>query len=113
MTPLAVIETIEGLLIEERSAIVALDATRVAGIAEEKESLMTALRDALPAVGVEHRPRLRELRDALRQNALLLAHARDCLRDALAAFCVDAPASSKSARGALAARPGARVSIRG
>lgn len=72
---------------------------------------MGALRDGLPALVAEHRPRLHDLRAALRHNAVLLAHARDCLRDALAAFHLEEPVGGKPARGV--ARPGTRISIRG
>jgi hypothetical protein len=42
---------------------------------------------------------------------VLLAHARDCLRDALAAFHTDDLAAGKPSRSTP--RPGARISIRG
>jgi hypothetical protein len=42
---------------------------------------------------------------------VLLAHARDCLRDALAAFHHEDPGGRRPSRNAP--RPGARMSIRG
>lgn len=103
--------TLERLLVEEREAVIRLDATQVGRIAEEKESLIGILRDGLPTLGEEHHARLRALRDALRHNTVLLAHARDLLRDALAAFHVEEPTGAGLPRSAP--RPGARISIRG
>lgn len=99
------------LLAEERDAVIRLDAALVVRIAEEKESLIAVLRDGLPTLGEEHRSTLRELRDDLRLNTVLLAHARDLLRDALAAFHIEEPTGGGLPRSTF--RPGARISIRG
>jgi hypothetical protein len=102
---------LERFLVEERDAVIRLDATNVVRIAEEKESLIAVLRDGLPTLGEAHRPRLRDLRDALRHNTVLLAHARDLLRDALAAFHIEESTGGGLPRSTP--RPGARISIRG
>jgi aspartate aminotransferase-like enzyme len=111
VSTLDALATLEHLLVEERGAIVRLDATQVARIAAEKEALIARLREGLPALGAEHRARLRALRDGLRQNTILLAHARDCLRDALAAFHREDLVGGKASR--ATPRPGARISVRG
>jgi len=68
------------ILDEERKAIRRLDAPAVLAFARRKEALITALPDPLPPA--EH-ARLRALVPSLRQNGVLLAHARGMLRDAL------------------------------
>jgi hypothetical protein len=74
---------LEQLLRDEREAIRRLDGATVLSYAGRKEALMVALRrDVLSAEGAS---RLRALAPALRHNSVLLAHARDVLRDALVA----------------------------
>lgn len=81
----ATLSRLEEILREERDAIVGLDVAAVERAAAAKHALLGVLRQAVPlAPGVSER--LRALRPALQQNLILLAHARDCLRDALAAM---------------------------
>lgn len=97
-----------GLLLEdERLAIRRLDGDGVRRIAEEKADLFLAIRDAVRE-DESHAGAFRELAGALRRNAVLLAHARDCLRDVLAAVHEPAPATAYSAPLA-----GSRLSVRG
>jgi hypothetical protein len=93
------VTTIEGalgrleiLLQEERGAIAVLDADRVARIAAEKEALFSILETATEPERRAFAPRLHALAPALRHNGVLLAHARDCLRDALATMAGEMPA---------------------
>jgi hypothetical protein len=67
------------LLKEERDAIRQLDGARVLIYAERKESLLRGL----GTLSKENTERLHALAPALRHNSVLLAHARDVLRDAL------------------------------
>ncbi len=78
------ITRLERLLREEREAIRRLDGARVLDFAREKEALVASLRDGDGSLEKAHRARLRALAPALRHNGILLAHARDILRDALA-----------------------------
>ena len=86
---------LELLLQEEREAIAALDAERVARSAAEKEALFSILETATEPERRAFAPRLHALAPALRHNGVLLAHARDCLRDALAAMAGEMPALAK------------------
>jgi hypothetical protein len=79
------ITELEHLLIEERDAIRKLDSLRVLECASRKESLIEELRGPDGSVAPEILARLRTLVPALKNNGILLAHARDILRDALSA----------------------------
>ncbi len=81
----SVLAALDALLIEERRAIRKLDGPTVDHSATRKASLVETLRgfsaEQLRAEGAA----LSRVIAALRQNGVLLAHARDCLRDAIAA----------------------------
>ncbi len=108
LTPESIFDRFELLLEEERVALRGLDGHRVGAIADEK----TALIDQLQQVGVAARtdlsPRLRNLSAGLRRNAVLLAHARDCLRDVLSVIH-GAPTGALN----MPSVASARVSLRG
>jgi hypothetical protein len=76
---------LEGLLAEEREAIRKLDGARVIEFATRKQVLVAALTAERGAMTKATAARLRALTPALRHNGILLAHARDVLRDAIAA----------------------------
>lgn len=102
------------LLEDERSAIRDLDAATILGLAESKESLLARLK-AQSAAGESGAitEGLRTLMPDLRQNLVLLAHARDCLRDALEAVRGE-PIVAVAKTGAPAPlRPGMRISVVG
>lgn len=82
------IAQLEQLLLDERDAIRSLDGARVLEFAQRKESLMASLFGEGTTAGAETAARLRALVPALRQNGVLLAHARDILHDALVAVGV-------------------------
>lgn len=71
---------------EERAALKRRDAKRVAELAADKEALASILETSTRAGLVFTRERLRSLSGDLRRNAILLACARDSLRDALDAL---------------------------
>jgi hypothetical protein len=73
---------------QERDAIRSLDGARVLAFAQRKEEIMGSLRGADGSIGEANAARLRTLLPALKQNTVLLAHARDILRDGLAAVGV-------------------------
>ena len=71
---------------------------------------MAALRSIQGSLDDRQKARVRALVPALRQNGILLAHARDILRDAIAV----ARAAQKPANGSAAARvPTRLLSVRG
>jgi len=73
----------EALLAEEREAIRQIDADRIVDLADEKESLMQAMQRGGLEKGSEMVPRFNEVVLGLRDNGVLLAHARNCVRDAI------------------------------
>lgn len=142
---------LEALLVEERVAIRRLDGGRVLELADEKERLMAALRQAPPPSPAASPPsalvrgrtagqalpsasrslvqkpatpaptaaaqaqklaadRMRRLGDDLRRNAVLLAHARDCIRDVVAGAQSTLPAMPGRQASPL---PGRRISVTG
>ena len=104
------ITQLERVLREEREAIRRLDAAKVLDLAREKESSMAALSALRGSLDDRQKERLRALVPTLRQNGILLAHARDILRDAIAV----ARAAQRPANGAAAARmPTRLLSVRG
>ena len=76
---------LERLLVEERKSIRRLDGAGVLAFAEQKAAIMTALVRPDGALSADDARRLHALTPALRHNGVLLAHARDVLRDALSA----------------------------
>lgn len=75
---------LEALLSEERDAIVRLDGTRVLGLAMRKQELASLLAAHKGSFTRASAARLQALAPALRQNGILLAHARDVIRDGVA-----------------------------
>lgn len=71
-------------LVNERDAIRRLDAEGVTRAATEKERVMNALLATTdPKLRTELVEALGELKSELRRNLILLAHARDYLKDAV------------------------------
>jgi hypothetical protein len=104
------ISHLERVLREEREAIRCLDGAKVLELARDKESCMALLGAKDGALDKDQKARLRALVPMLRHNGILLAHARDILRDAIAA----ARAAQGPAVGAQVPRLSARVlSVRG
>lgn len=105
------IDELEQLLREEREAIRKLDGARVLSYAERKEAIVGALQQVQGALSQQNASRLRALAPALRHNSVLLAHARDILRDALHVARADLAATSPMARPVAA--PPRILSVRG
>ncbi len=82
-TPEFILNQFETLLEEERAALRTLDGTRVDAIDDEKSAFLRNLQSHKLDGRADLTPRLRRLSSGLRRNAVLLAHARDCLRDVL------------------------------
>jgi flagellar biosynthesis/type III secretory pathway chaperone len=75
---------LEQLVGEEREAIRRLDGSRVLELATRKQALVQQLCEHGAAMSPDHVNTLRTLVSRLRQNGVLLAHARNVLRDAVA-----------------------------
>ena len=84
MTPDALLAELRAVLTAERDAIRRTDSAAVLAAAERKEALIAIVANATEG---ERAPMLRALaqvRDELKRNLVLLAHARDFTRDAIA-----------------------------
>ena len=108
----AALSRLEALLLEERVAITSMDAVAVEAASFEKERLFSVLMRADGTERRAHGARLRKVVVDVRRNGVLLAHARDCLRDVLLA--VHGPAlelHTDPSRPTI--RPGASISLTG
>ena len=83
MTPDELIQTMRETLEQERDGIRRLDVAAVTKATARKEEIMKNLLEAPPAERAPLITALGELRNDLRRNLVLLAHARDYLRDAI------------------------------
>jgi len=100
MTAEELLRTMRSVLVQEREAIRCLDADAVGRATHAKEQCLTAVRAAPADQRAALIAALGELRDELRRNLVLLAHARDYLRDAVE-LCTTA---TKSRGGRLQAK---------
>lgn len=91
MTPQDFVAAMRRTLADERDAIRRLDTRRVMAAGSAKEELLKSAVAASEEDRAALAAALHELRDELRRNLLLLAHTRDCLRDAVA-LCSEQPA---------------------
>ncbi len=83
MTPRDALARLAALLEEERVALRMLDAAKVAALAEEKAAIVEALQDGRDQFDRPLTEALAPLVAELRRNCVLLAHARDVVRDAV------------------------------
>lgn len=116
MRPEDALSRLEVLLAAERAAIRKLDAAKVLEIALEKEKLVELLRRSPPPRAPGQKPqaaRVRKIGDDLRRNAVLLAHARDCIRDVVSGQNAGGPALPAPPGRQASAPPGRRISVRG
>jgi flagellar biosynthesis/type III secretory pathway chaperone len=108
----AALDALDALLDAEREAVRSVDATRALELADEKEALLGVLRaadwtNARPEI--EH---FRALVPRLRENGVLLAHARNSARDLVHALSTAARPVTYDAQGASATTlPGTRLSL--
>jgi len=92
----------ESLIGEERDAVRRVDADAIVRLAEEKESLMGVITGAIGEHPELHE-RFQGVVQGLRENSVLLVHARNCVRDVLQA--VAAPSGTYGAGGSTRAAP--------
>jgi hypothetical protein len=114
MTAESLLDEMEALLETERASLRALDASRVVEIAERKSEIVAALATAAPS-RKDLRPRIEAMIRMLRENCLLLAHARHCVRDVTGGVAreLNRRGGAPAAEGDGAPRKGLRVSLRG
>jgi hypothetical protein len=95
------LDALAELLAEERSALRCLDADRVEALAGQKQSLLVELSALRGTFAAQETARFTALRAELRDNLLLLLHAKDCVAGVVAAL--------REAHGTT----GVQVSVRG
>lgn len=83
MTPDELTRTMREVLEQERDGIRRLDVVAVTEATSRKEEIIKSLIEAPPEERAPLVAALGELRNDLRRNLVLLAHARDYLRDAV------------------------------
>src|SRR5271155_2686957 len=96
---------LEALLREERDAIRRLDGPLVLALSNRKKAVVARLEAARAEFDPVLSSRLRALAPSLRQNGILLAHARDIMRDALTAMRMASPGTSYDGSRASAPPP--------
>ena len=102
------------LIEHERKVIRTRDSAAILETAEQKEAVLAALRKhAEDGYSREVREGLKDLVPALRQNLVLLAHARDCLRDAIETLRGEVVSPLSVNKPASPLRPGMRISVVG
>lgn len=106
------LDRLEALLEEERLALRRLDSAAVLSIAHQKETVLTALSEDGVLEVPELRERVRAFVVHLRHNGVLLAQARDVVRDALRARRAELP-PGRLPTSPPRVLPGIRVSTRG
>lgn len=111
MTPNEAISRLEELLVEERSAIRNVDGSAVEAIALEKMMLLRGVRREQLRDDATMATRFRAVATGLRNNAVILAHARNCLRDIVQLAAVTP--TTYGANGQLGAARARRVSVTG
>lgn len=113
MTAESLLDEMDALLHVERVSLRALDASRVVEIAERKGEILAALATAAPS-RKDLRGRIEAMVRMLRENCLLLAHARHCVRDVTAGVAreLNRQGGAPAADGSVP-RTGLRVSLRG
>lgn len=83
MDPCDALNRLAAVLDAERAAIRSLDGAALERHAAEKDAILGTLRSAVARGDSTALGGLRALAEPLRRNVILLAHARDCLGDAL------------------------------
>ncbi len=107
------IERLEQLLVHERDAIRRVDGSTVEALADEKVTLLNGMDRETLRADSSLTARFRKVSTELRNNAVILAHARNCLRDVVQ-LRTPAPApATYSANGQLGTAGRKRLSITG
>jgi hypothetical protein len=107
----AVLDELERLLADERDAIRSLDGERVLRFARRKQELVHGLHARRAELGEAGSRRFRSVAQGIRHNGILLAHARNVLRDAVA--IVAGRTTPVSLHPSRQPEPGRALSVRG
>lgn len=83
MTPEELLHSMRAALADEREGIRRLDRGAIARATAAKEDVLKTLQQSMPADRKALALALEQLKGELRSNLVLLAHARDCTREAL------------------------------
>ena len=113
MEALEIIDRLEALLVDERRAVARLDGHAVQAFADEKLALAQALDACGRASSDLIRPRMSRLVRGLKENGVLLSHARSILSDVLLGVGVTMPRGPSEAPRSRERASARRVSIRG
>ncbi len=113
MTPNEAMTRLEALLAEERIAIRSVDATHVEALATEKLTLMQAFDRETLRSDDTLAARFRHACNELRNNAVILAHARNCLRDLVGIVSPTPATYGKNGRYSSPGRASGRVRVSG
>ena len=111
MTAEELLEQIEALLTAERAAIRQLESATVEECAMEKERLFHSLKPKL-VNRADLRPRIVRVMRMARQNCVLLAYARDCVRDAMGSVARHLNTGTNERVAGSSISPGERRSVR-
>ena len=84
MSPETFLDELKGVLGSERDAIRRLDASTIAVANEKKEALLALVSNASEADKPGLVMAVGQVREDLKRNLILLAHARDLVREAVA-----------------------------
>jgi len=112
MHPNHVIDRFEQVLSEERRAIQQVDTQLVVDLASEKEALMRTLATDAGTADDAFQARLAALITRMRENLVLLVHAKACIQDVVQSLTA-APATYAASGQVRGASTGAQVSITG
>jgi hypothetical protein len=113
MDPNAILDRLDAVLENERSAIRRLDGSGVDAAAAEKASLVDRLMALTPELRKALTPRLASFVEQLRRNGVLLVHARGILRDILRLRGAETASAAHVFTSAPTASAPNRLSIRG
>jgi hypothetical protein len=107
------LDRMESLLEEERSAIRNIDVDSVVALADEKATLMDLMHASDWKNHRHEHARFRSMVARLRENGVLLAHARNCVRDALDVVAMSTATTYRVAGAPPSVAPARRLSVSG
>ena len=108
------LDELERLLADERAAIRRLDGAQVVELAQRKRQIVESLQARRPEITPALAARFQALAPALRHNGILLAHARNVLRDVVTCLAGRSIVQPVSRPSTSAAPPAVRsISVRG
>ena len=113
MTVDTTLDQLEHLIDEERAAIRNIEVDRLEGFAERKLLLMQALLSSGLTDRTDLTERFKSCVDELRQNGILLAHARNCVRDVIQIVAAPSAAYDPKGQSSVPRMSRGRLSVTG